>query len=145
MKSFFIRIFGPGANPVMTSAGLLVLRVWLGLTMLLNHGWDKLTGFKEMAGQFPEILPIGASANLGLAVFAEVFCSALLVFGLLTRFAAAMLVATMSVAFFIAHKGALSGAQSGEMAFIYLAGYVCLLLAGPGRLSADAMFFKGKR
>jgi putative oxidoreductase len=75
--------------------------------------------------------------SLGLAVFAEVLCAGLLVVGLLTRFAALNLVVTMCVAFFVVHGAALSGESSGELAFIYLAGFVVLLVAGGGRYSVD--------
>jgi len=53
-----------------------------------------------------------------------------------------VLVTNMAVAFFIVHQSALSGEHNGELAFIYLAGYVALLIAGPGRFSADGLLFK---
>jgi putative oxidoreductase len=119
-------------------AGLLVLRLSLGLSMLFLHGWSKFTGFGAMSGKFADPFGVGPSASLAMAVFAEVVCALLLALGLFTRFAAAMLAVTMAVAFFIVHKGALSGPGSGELAFVYLAGYVALLIAGPGRYSLDA-------
>lgn len=125
--------FVPGS----VDLGLLALRAWLGLTMLLNHGWAKLMGFQAKAGAFPDPLGIGSTASLGLAVFAEVACAALLVLGLFTRFAALALSINMIVAFFLVHNGALSGERSGELAFIYLAGFVALFLSGGGRLSLD--------
>jgi len=45
------------------------------------------------------------------------------------------------VAFALVHKMALSGASSGELAFIYLAGFLTLLVAGPGQFSADGILF----
>jgi len=51
----------------------------------------------------------------------------------------------MGVAFISIHKGALSGQGSGELAFMYLMGYVTLLLAGPGSCSVDKVLFgKGR-
>ena len=124
--------------PSSVDLGLLVLRLWLGLSLLVLHGWAKLKGFSDMAGKFPDPLGVGSTASLGLAVFAEVFCAALLALGLFTRFAAISLIITMGVAFFIVHKGSLeAGPGSGEMAYIYLAGFVTLFLAGPGRFSLD--------
>jgi putative oxidoreductase len=137
------RFFTPGTNSPMANLGLLVLRVWIGIAMLLNHGWDKLIHFSDKAQKFPDLLHLGSpAANLALVVFAEVLCSALLVIGLLTRFAALVLTINMAVAFFIAHKMALSGERSGELAFIYLAVYVALLITGPDRYSIDASLFK---
>jgi putative oxidoreductase len=118
--------------------GLLLLRLWIGLSMMLLHGWGKLTGFGTMSQKFMDFLGIGSTASLALAVFAEFFCSLLIVIGLFTRFAALSLAITMAVAFFLAHGGVLKGERSGEMAFIYLATYLTLLLGGPGRFSLDA-------
>lgn len=142
MKSLFNRLFAPAPGGFATDAALLVLRLWLGLTMLLNHGLGKLTKFGDMSGDFLDLFGIGSTASLALAVFAEAFCSVLLVIGLVTRFAALNLAATMLVAFAIVHDMKLTGERSGELAFIYLAGYVALLLAGPGRYSADACLFR---
>jgi len=124
--------------PRSTDAGLLVLRLWLGLTLVLLHGRGKLTGFSTMAAQFPDPLGVGSQNSLMMAVFAEVACAVLLALGLFTRFAALVLAITMAVAFFAVHKMALSGPQSGELAFVYLAGFVALFVAGPGRFSVDA-------
>lgn len=119
-------------------AALLVLRVGLGLPLLILHGWVKVTGFSKLSGGFPDPLGVGSPASLVLAIFAEVVCAALLAIGLLTRAAAAILVITMAVAFIAVHKAALTGPTSGEMAYIYLVGFIALLIAGGGRFSLDA-------
>jgi putative oxidoreductase len=134
-------VFAPGINHPLTSLGLLVLRVWLGAAILFLHGLDKLKHFSEMAGSFPALLPIGGAGNLVLVVFAETVCSVLLALGLITRFAAMVLSINLAVAFFVAHKGVLTGEKNGELAFIYLAGYAALMIAGPGRFSLDAGLF----
>ena len=131
--------------PRSVHAGLLVLRLWLGSSLLLLHGWSKLTGFTEMAGKFPDPIGVGPTASLALSIFAEVCCSVLIAVGLFTRAAALVQVILMSVAFFLVHQATLApGPHSGELAFIYLSGFVTLLLAGPGRFSFDAMF-EGKQ
>jgi len=101
-----------GFLPRSTDAGLLVLRLWLGLSLLLLHGWTKLTNFSDMAGKFPDPIGFGSSASLALAVFAEVACALLIVAGLFTRAAALTQTILMSVAFFVVHKGALAGPSS---------------------------------
>jgi putative oxidoreductase len=82
-------------------------------------------------------LGVGHVSSLSLAIFAEFLCSLLLVLGLFTRFAALVLSSTMAVAFFMVHRTALSGEHSGELAFIYLAGFLAILIAGPGKFSID--------
>lgn len=123
--------------PRSTDCGLLILRLTLGFSMLFLHGRVKLLGFSEMASKFPSLFGLPSNVNLGLAVFAEVLCSALLIAGFLTRFAALMLAITMGVAFFMVHQMVLVGEKNGELALIYLAGYLALLFAGAGKLSVD--------
>jgi putative oxidoreductase len=124
--------------PRSADAGLLVLRLWLGLSLLLLHGWRKLTGFSEMSGKFPDPLGVGSPMSLAMAVFGEVICALLVALGLFTRGAAAVLAITMATAFFLVHKGVLSGPNSGELAFVYLAGWITLFITGAGRFSLDA-------
>ena len=125
--------------PRSADLGLLLLRVWFGGAMLFLHGWIKLTGFAEMAPKFPDVLGLGSGpVNLGLAVFGELVCSALLVLGLFTRIAALGAGATMFVAFWIAHGHRLKGEGNGEMAFLFLGAFLVLFLAGAGKFSVDA-------
>ena len=138
------KLFAPGVNSFCTNLALLVLRVWLGATILLNHGWAKLTGFSGMSGSFPDPFGVGHTASLAMVVFSEVIAAALLAIGLVTRFAALVLAINMLVAFLYAHKAALSGEHSGELAFIYLAGYIALMVAGGGTFSLDNLIFKSK-
>lgn len=109
------------------------------MSLLVLHGWSKLTSLLETAGKFPDPIGVGSSVSLALTVFAEVGCAILIVSGLFARTAALVQVILMGVAFFIVHKASLaSGPGSGELAFIYLAGFVTLFLAGAGRFSFDA-------
>jgi len=141
MKLILRFLFGPGSNSPAANLGLLVLRVWLGLSMLVLHGWPKLVGFNEKSKFFPDPLGIGSPTSLVLAIFAEVVCSALLVLGLFGRFAALAWAGTMAMAFSRVHRFALSGDNSGELAFVYLAASVILLVAGSGRYSLDECLF----
>jgi putative oxidoreductase len=126
--------------PYSTDFGLLVLRTWFGLTMLLVHGLDKVKNFGGMVENFSKggIPPVLAAA----AILAESVGAALVVIGFATRWAALSLIATMGVAFFHAHKAVLDPMApppgSGEMAFLYLAAFVTIFIAGAGRWSVDA-------
>jgi len=122
--------------PQSTDFALLVLRLWLGLTMLLNHGWDKLVHFNNYVGKLGDPIGVGATATVALAVFAEVVASGLLVLGLWTRFSALVLAVNMAVAFFIVLKHSLSSPGS-ELAFLYLAGFVTIFFAGGGSFALD--------
>src|SRR5437588_10973840 len=93
-------LFRPGNDSFLTSIALLLLRVWLGLTLLLHHGLAKVQDFNNMASHFADPLHIGSKASLALAVFAEVVAASLLVLGLVTRFAALVVMINLGVAFF---------------------------------------------
>lgn len=136
------KIFAPANNSTSANIALLVLRLWIGLEMFILHGTDKLLHFSKYAAMpFPDPFGIGSSASLAMSVFAEFFASLLLIFGLLTRFGALVLMINMTVAFITAHHGKLTGEHSGELAFVYLLIYTVILIAGPGKVSLDKLFF----
>jgi len=132
-----VKFFQLGFIPKSADLALLVLRLWLGVTMLLNHGWEKFTGFSQMSAKFADPLGVGPATSLGLAVFAEVVMAALVAAGLFTRFAALVLIIELGVAFTKVHGHALAGPMSGELAFLYLSGFVVIFLAGGGKFSVD--------
>lgn len=125
------------------SLGLLMLRVGLGSMMAFGHGWGKLTGFAAMAANFPDPLGIGAKTGLALAVFAEFFCSILLILGVGTRLATIPLIVTMSVAAFIVHAD--DPLQTKELALVYLTGFAALLIAGGGSWSLGSVAWRALR
>jgi len=132
-----IRLFQLTFLPTSNAIALLVLRLWLGGSMLALHGWGKLINYSSLSTSFPDPLGVGAHFSLILALVGEVLCPILLMLGFVTRLAALGAATTMAVAWYAVHKMALTGAQSGELAFIYLAGFVALVLAGAGRYSLD--------
>ncbi len=135
------KLFATGNDSAFTNLGLLILRLWFGLTMLLHHGWDKLIKFNDLASTFPDPMGVGHTTSLALTVFAEVVAAGLLAAGFLTRFAALVLGFEMAVAFILVHKMKLSGPMPGEFAFIYLGAYLTLLFAGGGKISVDRFVF----
>ena len=135
------KIFSPGKDSALTSLGLLGLRLFFGLTMLLHHGLDKLEKFNHLAGSFPDPLGVGHKVSLGMTVFSEVVAAGLLAIGLLTRFAALVLAFEMGVAFITVHKLTLGGPVPGEFALVYFGAFLALLLAGGGTFSLDKVFF----
>lgn len=118
--------------------GLLVLRVWLGLSMFMLHGIPKIQKFEVLKAGFPDPLGIGHQNSVTLAILSEGLASIFLILGLFTRGSALMLGITMCVAFFITHGAKLSGEGNGELAFIYLGGFITLFLCGAGKYSIDA-------
>lgn len=126
-----------------TDAGLFILRMFLGGAMFFGHGvgkWQRL--FSDAEIQFSDPFGIGAVPSLIMAVFAEVICSLLVMFGLLTRWALVPLVITMLVAIFYEHIS--DDFRIMEKAILYGAGFVTLFFTGPGRYSLDYLLKKNK-
>ena len=133
------KFLAPGKANLPTDLGLLLLRLWLGGSMLALHGWQKLSNFNTLAPDFSDPLGIGHTASLAGTCAAEVLCAVFLVLGLGSRVVLLGLIFTMAVAWSKIHGFALTGGHSGELAYLYLAGFSSLLLTGPGRFSLDAL------
>jgi len=136
------KIFNVNKTRSATDIALLVARTGIAAFML-THGIPKLLMLLSGAPvQFPPILGMSAELSLGLAVFAEVFCSILLLAGFATRLAVIPLIITMVIALVFIH-GADPFAKQ-ELAFQYLLVYLILLFAGSGRFSIDYLL-QGKK
>jgi putative oxidoreductase len=135
------RLFNTNFNREGVHFMLLILRVAIAAFML-THGYQKLQGL--LAGgeiQFADPIGIGQPASMYLAVFAEFFCSILLLLGLATRLALIPLMITMLIAVLIVH--APDEFAKKELALHYLVVYLFLLVSGPGKYSID-QFIGGK-
>lgn len=108
---------------------LLFLRLFIG-GMMLSHGWAKLASFSTLSATFPDPLGVGSTLSLLLILFAEVGCSCLLIFGLMTRLAALPLMFGMLMAFFV-----YSWCRSfcSERVAFTLSGRVCIFAVGRSR------------
>ena len=123
---------------MLNDLGLLIMRLSAGLVMLYAHGLPKMQNFAEMSTRFPDPIGLGSPLSLILAIFAELFCAALLALGLFTRMALIPLIITMVVAYFIVH--AADPFQQKELAFMFLSIYVGLFFTGPGKYSVQEFF-----
>jgi putative oxidoreductase len=116
--------------------GMLLLRLFAGLSLALAHGLGKVppsAGFIEGVGSMGFPMPVVFAWGSGLAEFAG---GILLALGLFTRPAAALIVANMAVAVVIRHAGDPYGNRELAMLFGVIA--LMFLLTGPGRYSVDA-------
>ena len=127
---------GFARNGILTDLSLLLLRITFGGLMFINHGLGKFN--KLMAGgeiKFASVFGMGPEMSLGLAVFAEVLCAGMVVFGLLTRMAVIPLIITMLVAALVIHGD--DPFKKMEMALLYLIPYVVIFWQGAGKYSID--------
>lgn len=129
------RIIGVNNHSVISGLALLTARVGIA-ALMLTHGIPKLLLlFSASPVQFPSVLGMSPELSLGLTVFAEVFCSVLILAGFATRLAAVPLIITMVIAITIIHGA--DPISMKEPALHYLLVYTVLLLAGSGRFSID--------
>ena len=145
MKKFF---FSNGTTDNLGSFGVLILRLSIGLMMMIGHGWEKFKAYDDLKDKFtpPDIWMLGWMNNttcLMSTIFAEVICCALIVIGLATRPAAAVLAFTMSIAAFVScAKLPLFISQTSphakESAILYLIPALVILIMGAGKFSFDA-------
>jgi putative oxidoreductase len=126
----------PGVHGHLGSVGILLLRIGAGSMMVFGHGWGKLVGFGKMSEGFPSVMGIGSAPSLALAVFAELVCSALVVVGVATRFAALNVLITMLVAALLIHGD--DPFATKELALAYATMFGALVFTGAGRYSIDA-------
>lgn len=151
MKKF---LFDCGTRDPLASSGILALRVAVGLMMMFGHGipkWQNYGAIVEKWSTVPAIWPLSymtAPMSFMSAIGAEVFASALLVFGLMTRPAAFVLAFAMVVAAFQQHAADPFFAKGGpakEMAVLYLIPCVVLIITGAGLWSLDSPLSTDKR
>ena len=124
-----------------TDAGLLFLRVAIGLNLFLKHGYEKLFHFSRMAPTFSDPLHLGSTPSLILAMISDGICSVLIIAGLGTRWAALYSFLVIFVAWSARDHFLYFGhlvADHGELSVLYLVALVAIFLAGPGRYSIDA-------
>lgn len=118
--------------------GRLLLRVLLGVLILI-HGLSKLSHGIEPV--FKMLTAAGLPTFIGYGVFVgEIVAPALLIIGLWTRGAAAIVAFNMLMAFFLAHmKQLVSLNQTGgwalELQGMYLGTAIVIMLIGAGRHS----------
>ena len=128
------------SEPVSLDFGLLTLRIGAGGTMIWQHGWPKLAGFTEIMDKFGDPIGLGPAISLGLIVFAETVCAALVALGLWTRLSTVPVIIGMAVAAFVANGD--QPFKTKELAVCYMVAFLAIFFAGSGRFSLDRLNFK---
>lgn len=130
-------MFATNTNSDRMSAGLLLLRA-AALSLFLRHGVEKLTGYSKMVQHFPDPIHIGAHAGLAFALLSDGICSLLVLIGLATRPAAAVIVTNLLTAFIFVHHAAYFSDSHVELVVVYIIIFATFIVTGPGRFSVDS-------
>jgi len=140
-----MQIFKTSPLPAGASLGILIVRVVAGVAFVI-HGWPKITNpiAWDDSQTFPPIL-------LALAALSEFGGGVAWILGFLTPLASLGIASTMGVAVWMhamkwGHSFVVTNTteKSYEIAAVYLAISLLLLLAGPGKLSLDRRVFGEK-
>jgi putative oxidoreductase len=136
-------LFGTAVDSPLASFGLVLLRLGFGAALAFAHGIGKIPpaepfreGVEKLGFPAPEFFAWAAA-------FSEFFGALLVAIGLMTRPAALMAAIVMGVALFMVH-----GADpflKKEVPFLFLIGFLTLMLTGAGRYSFDALIAKPKK
>jgi len=115
---------------------MFILRVSFGILMFY-HGFQKITHFETTSQHMPNLMGMGITVNTSLIIFAEFFCSLLIILGLFTRLACVPIIIGMGVAVYKAHE--MDVFAQGQLAALFLIGFIVILLIGPGKVSVDQL------
>lgn len=139
-------LFQPPPQTVRASVGLLALRLFCGYAFMM-HGMGKIKAPFSWMG--PDSGTPGVFQ--ALAALSEFGGGLAWMLGLLTPLASFGLACTMAVAAYmhlvVMKQGLIATGPGGsaEPAAVYFCVAVALMLAGPGRFSADAFVFREKK
>jgi putative oxidoreductase len=132
MKKFLLMTFIP-ASP---DLGLLIIRVWAGLSLFRLHGVEKIVNFSGMLSHFPDPIHIGPLPGLLFALLSDAICSILVMLGLMTRLASLIIVINLAVVFIFMH-GFNFMQEHAQLVYLYLGVFLTTLVAGGGKISVD--------
>lgn len=140
--SIMKKLFNTGTSDGYLNTVILLVRLTVA-ALMITHGLPKLNTL--LAGgeiHFPDPIGLGPVLSLVLVVFTEFFCSILIGIGLGTRLASIPLIITMIVAAFVIHADDPIGKK--ELALLYLAFYLLLLVTGSRKFSVDYLVTREK-
>ena len=117
---------------------ILIVRVFTSI-MMLTHGGPKFMKLLDGNLKFGDPIGLGSELSFILVVFAEFFCSILIIIGLGTRLAIFPLLITMLVALLIRHGADPVFDHLNIVA--YIAAYIIFFFTGSGKYSLDYKIF----
>ncbi len=133
------KLFSTRYNAGAFNTALLLLRLGFGI-LLAHHGYQKFSNFHQTEGFMINFLGIGKAATTSLVIFAELFCSILVILGLFTRLACIPIIILFCVIIFKVTGADYFG--KSELPTAYIIPFIALLFTGAGKFSVDHMISK---
>ena len=126
-------------EPRFIDAGLLVLRVAVGICLFVEHGLFKIPLLFQDAPQFPDPLLLGTRLTVAFAFLSDGIGAILALIGFATRVAVVIMIVNLTVAWGMVYQFRIEPAN-GELLALFLGGVAAIGLMGPGRYSVDALW-----
>jgi len=139
-QSHFIPQWVSGFYPDMA---LLLIRLWVSLSLFVNHGMEKIFRFSEMHKTFPDPVHIGKTPSLIFALITDAILPLFLALGLFSKISTFFLIINLLVAFIMVHGGSFASLH-GEIAYLYLGVVITIFISDSGKYSVDK-FIRSKR
>ena len=122
-------------SPKNFNLSMLIFRVILSLELIVVHGLKKVGIGVEQAELVPNPYHFAVGLNNFLAISANLFFPALVIFGFLTRLAIIPILAVTLSGYFVMHWN--DSLLVKDVPFMYSLSYLFLLFIGPGKYSID--------
>jgi putative oxidoreductase len=124
----------------------LLARLTVGW-VFLQSGWGKAHNIDRVIGFFTSLGLPAPSFQAHLVAYTECIAGALLLIGLATRLASIPLIIIMTVALrtALAEDATSFSALTGISEYLYIVLLVWLMIAGPGKVSVDALIARAYR
>lgn len=122
---------------------ILFLRVFIGGVMLL-HMIGKLQDYDDYVLNFQSIVGLNHATSFALSILFEGLFAVMIIMGVGTRLAAALMAIVMIVSICEAlMQGTVTDGES-KLEFIYIGIYITLVISGGGRYAISTMFLNRK-
>jgi putative oxidoreductase len=116
--------------------GLLFLRVSASVLVLIVHGLPKIAHYRREASVIEDPFHLGKKLTIAFAIFAEVICPVLIIFGIATRLSALPVIVVTAIALLRVHpEWTIDQAQFAWMLLIL---FGTIVIAGPGQYALSS-------
>ena len=115
-----------------SDAAILFLRLFIGGVMLL-HIIGKLQDYDNLLLSYHHILGLDASTSFAVITILECVFAAMIMLGVATRFASAMMLIVVVMSIAEALLAEMPDIATAKLNFVYMGIYIALLISGGGK------------